>query len=78
MLALASTAARRTVLRTNQARTLVTASKPVLGGHEEHRVFHPPFNKFLVGGVVFGLTTLGIAIPIGSCIYQNKKHGFTN
>ncbi|GBG31616.1 Hypothetical Protein FCC1311_078412 [Hondaea fermentalgiana] len=67
-----------TALRNTQSRSLVTATKPKLGGgHDEHRVFHPPFNKAVVGTIVFGVTFLGIAIPIGSAVYQNKKHGFT-
>mmetsp|Transcript_10902 Transcript_10902/g.13648 ORF Transcript_10902/g.13648 Transcript_10902/m.13648 type:complete len:87 (-) Transcript_10902:955-1215(-) len=58
-------------------RSLVTATKPKLGGHNDHKVFHPPFDKRFTGGLIWGLTIVGLAIPVLSLKFQNKKHGFS-
>mmetsp|Transcript_8044 Transcript_8044/g.14260 ORF Transcript_8044/g.14260 Transcript_8044/m.14260 type:complete len:81 (+) Transcript_8044:66-308(+) len=75
---LARTAVRSApVARATQSRSLVTATKPKLGGGEDHRVFKPPFSKLSAAVVVFGVVGAGFFVPLYSVKYQNKKHGFT-
>jgi len=66
---------------TRQNRSLVTATKPKLGGgdhHHEHRVFSgEPFPKGKSALLVFGVAGLGVAVPLWSVAFQNKKHGFS-
>eukprot|EP00924_Labyrinthula_sp_SR-Ha-C_P004744 maker-scaffold_1-snap-gene-10.36-mRNA-1 protein AED:0.41 eAED:0.41 QI:125/1/1/1/1/1/3/105/78 len=76
----------QSIVRTTSARAqnvvfrgFVTKTMPKRGGdgHGVHNVFHPPFDKRVVGGIIGGLTALGIFLPFYNVRLQNKKAGFS-
>ena len=61
------------LVQATQTRSLVTKTSAKFG---PQKTFTPPFNKATVFGLVWGLTGLGIFVPVYTVVYQNKKHGF--
>ena len=37
-----------------------------------------PFKKSTIGGLTVGFLLVGVGAVWGSCVHQNKKHGFYN
>ena len=37
-----------------------------------------PFKKSTIGGFAVGFLVVGVGAVWGSCVHQNKKHGFYN
>ena len=43
----------------------------------DHAMFDTvPFSKGMIGPMVGGAILLGVGAVWGSCVHQNKKHGF--
>lgn len=67
---------RSAVISRPLSRSFVKLTKPRLGGGEPHPTFEPPFNKGVIALGLTAVTVVGVGIPVMSCSFQNKKHGF--